>query len=234
MPQHIKLRAVLCGALLIPATSAGAAVGTYTGGDVGEGLDLDGTFAYAVKVQENAEDAPVTIRDAVFTPDSTTPGVTLTGWASHIANWVGPNYGASANDQALATVVDTIRHVGTLPGTGSIDLAVTQGVTYKLQMMYQEGCCNRGFDIFVEGANAQDNFSTGPINGAPTSGTVFTHTFTAGDAIADIDLVGVAGEFPDTNPTLFAFTLEVVPEPTALGLLGAGALGALARRRSRA
>jgi hypothetical protein len=228
-----KLLAIAFAITLCAQTSY-AAVTTYTGADVGEGLDFDGTFAYAVLIADS--DPLVTIRDAGFTQDTGTIGLTMSNWPSFLSQWASPNYGASADDDKLETVVDSIRHSGALPGTGNIDLVVTPGTAYKLQMMWTESsnfALPRGFDIYVEGAVAEAAFTTGPQNHFPTSGKVFTHEFVAGDANLDIDLVGVASAFPDTNPTVFAFTLEVIPEPStyALGALGLVAMMAIRRRK---
>ena len=76
-------------------------------------------------------------------------------------------FGSSANDHALATVLDSIRWSGAsrtadgtsydqnkpMDGENSIlvnigDLAV--GTQYKLQLLFQERCCTRGFSIFID------------------------------------------------------------------------------------
>jgi hypothetical protein len=222
-------------AMMLCAQNSFAAVGTFTGGDAGEGLDLDGVFAYAISKAD--ANLPVTIRDAAFTPDNATPGVTLSGWPSFIDGWTNPNYGGTSNDVKLATVMNSIRHSGAVPGTGSLDLTVVPGTPYKLQMMWHEAspfALPRGFDIVVEGSIIEDNFSTGAPNTVPTSGLVFDYEFVAGDASLDIDLVGEAFAFPDTNPTFFALTLEVIPEPStyALGAFGLVAMMAIRRRKS--
>ena len=58
-------------ALLIATGSTRAAsVGTFTGGDAGEGLDLEGTFIYAIDTGSNDTGAPIgpdrPVGDAVF------------------------------------------------------------------------------------------------------------------------------------------------------------------------
>lgn len=214
------------------AQTTRAGLFSFSGGDVGEGLDLDGTFIYAVRIADTDGSAPLLIRSATFTDDSATPGVTVTNFPAFLNQWSTPNYGASANDDNLESVMDSIRHANALPGTGNVDLAVIVGSTYKLQMMWHETTSNRGFDIFVEGVNEQDNFDTGPVNALPASGQGFVHQFVAGDTNLDIDLVGVSGEFDDTNPTIFAFTLELVPEPSTSALAGL-AIAALAVVRRR-
>lgn len=230
----VKKILAIAFAMMFSAQTSFAAVGTFTGGDIGEGLDLDGVFAYAFYKADGG--MPVTIRDAAFTPDNATPGLTLTGWPSFIDFWVFPNYGATPADGALATIMNSVRHSGAVPGTGNIDLVVVPGTSYKLQMMWQEGSTfplPRGFDIVVEGAIAADNFTTGSLNQFPNNGRVFTYEFVAGDTNLDIDLVGEALAFPDTNPTFLAMTLEVIPEPSTYALGALGLVGMLAMRRRK-
>jgi hypothetical protein len=76
-------------------------------------------------------------------------------------------FGSSANDHALVAVLNSIRWSGAsrttdgasydqnqpMDGENSIlvsigDLAV--GTQYKLQLLFQERCCTRGFSIFVD------------------------------------------------------------------------------------
>lgn len=71
-------------------------VSTCTGGDPGEGLDLQGTFFHAVNIGGNG--APGLIGDANFTSD-TSPNVSVTapgGTVNTVDNWAAPNFGATA------------------------------------------------------------------------------------------------------------------------------------------
>ena len=62
--------------LMACASADAATIGTYSGGDVGEGLDLDGTFVYALATGNPSADGNKTIRDATFVPWGANAGVT--------------------------------------------------------------------------------------------------------------------------------------------------------------
>ena len=207
-------------------------IGTFTGGDAGDGLDLDGKFVYAVNVFGPAAGQ---VRDANFT-DESVPGVSLTA-TSTILNWINPNYGSTANDDNLELVMQSIRHGGPQPAEITMG-GLEPGAIYQLQLLFAEGCCNRGFDVFLEGNLVADDFSPLAIQGgaagdSATTGVVLSHQFVAWDGTLHIVFDGAGTQFPDKNPIIQGFTLELVPEPTTLALLGLGAL-ALVRRRRRA
>ena len=237
---------VFLSAVVMPIFTAGmvsaqTTVGLFTGGDVGEGLDLDGTFVYAIDA--GPSNTPSTVRDATFTDDDSTAGATVT--AAFSDPFGSPNYGASANDDALEFVMGTIKWTS-IGGGGQVlvDLAgLTPGVPYKLQMLFAEAGFQRGFDVFVEGALIADEFSPYLLQGGVnvgTNGAVITHTFVAADATLNIVLDGTTASFPDRNPILQAATLELqsattIPTLGSLGILVLVALfsvgGVIALRR---
>jgi hypothetical protein len=195
-------------------------IGTFAGGDSGEGLDFSGNFAYAVNV---GGPGGSTVGDAVFTDGSeagmaggASPGATVTD-ANEIGNWHAPAYGDSANDDGLETVLQSIRW-NTPPGV-SIDLEVQPNQPYKLQLLFAESCCNRGFDITIEGELAVDNFNVqvtqGGINNV-TQGVFFSDTVVSSDGVLNILLGGSNPLAPDNNAIINGLTLEVVPEPSSL------------------
>jgi hypothetical protein len=206
-------RLFLLGLLLIAAPHAHAqmtTIGTFTGGDAGEGLDLDGTFVYAVNARGPAAGA---VRDAVFTDDSA-PGVTLSA-PNEILNWSAPNFGATSNDDNLELVMQSIRWAN-FPSQVTVALANLQpGQAYRLQLLFGEQCCNRGFDVLVEGNEIVNEFAPFATQGstdltANGIGAVVTHFFVAGDDTLNIALGGTDTAQPDDNPTLQGFTLEQV------------------------
>lgn len=214
-------------------------VGVFTGGDPGEGLDFQGLFQYAINF---AAPGGFTIGDARFT-DQNTPGVTISAENS-IDNWYTPNFGTSANDDNLELVMDSIRWSDAAPpGTEEVNIRLDNllvGQWYKLQLLFQEGCCGRGFDVYIEDALTVNDFSPIVLVGGSvdvTKGAVITHEFLASDSTLTIRLDGRGTSFPDKNPIIQGLTLETIPEPSAvvLGVLGAIGLGAsLARRRKAA
>src|SRR5687768_12740076 len=82
---------LIFAAITIANFGAAATVGLFTGGDPGEGLDLQGNFVYAVDVGPSGAGGKV--GDAVFTADDVA-GVTITTTHSIAPpGWVDPTYG---------------------------------------------------------------------------------------------------------------------------------------------
>lgn len=187
-------------------------IGLITGGDAGEGLDLDGDFLYAVNVGGNAVGR---IRDAEFTGPNV-PGVTLT------AVWTGPAghprmFGTNDNDKRLETVIFTDRYGGVSNPIG-LELAnLTSGRPYKLQLLFAEDwTLGRGFDVFVDGTIRANDFNIGGEQGGVSlsnRAVVVTHEFLAAGTAVNIRLSGsnVAG-FNNRDPLLCGFTLEALPQ----------------------
>ncbi len=193
---------------LSPSFIGATTVGSFTGGDAGEGLDMQGTFPYAVNARGPAAGA---VGDANFTSDAA-PGVTISA-PNEILAWHAPNYGATTNDNNLEVVMQSIRWNG---GPVAVDLAnIIPGATYKLQLMYAEACCDRGFDLFLEGFKVLDDFNIplnqGGINNT-TRGAVITQTFVAPDSTLNISQ-RPGTPFPDNNPIINGLTLELIAPP---------------------
>lgn len=187
-------------------------VGVFTGGDLGEGLDLDGEFLYAVNVGGNA---PGRIREADFTSPNV-PGVTLT------AVWTGGHareFGDSDNDNRLENVMLSDRY-GNPANPVILELArLVPGHPYKLQLLFAEDWTpHRGFDVFVDGQVIADDFNLGGVQGGVSTrdrAVVLTHEFIAATSTVVIRFDGsrVAG-FSNRDPLLCGFTLEAQrPEP---------------------
>jgi hypothetical protein len=201
-------------------------MGVFTFAD-GPGLDFEGNFAYAVNVggpAENSFGEPLTIGDAVFEDGTNAgllnPGITMTV-ANEILNWTTPSYGDSPEDDNLEVVMQSIRW--NVPPGVNVDMDVEEGQFYKLQLLFQEDCCNRGFDIFVEGEEVVSNMVVQEVQGGigvDPMGVFYTHTFQAMDNQLNILLGGQHPTVPDNNPILNGFTLELVDEPPPMGIMG--------------
>lgn len=198
----------------VTAWAAPATVGTFTGGDPGEGLDLQGNFAYAINVGFNG--AIGKVGDATFLGDNVA-GINLTA-QNQIAAWHNAVYGNTTNDNNLERVVQDIRW-SVAPATPIVKLAVEAGVGYKLQLLFADNSAVRAFDIVIEGNLEVDEFNPGvvqgldPITSLPvnTQGVVVTFEYTAADTELEIILDGTGittPEFTDTNPILNGLTLE--------------------------
>jgi hypothetical protein len=225
--------------LLPPAptnTVLSGAIGGFTGGDAGEGLDMSGNFAYAINV---GGPGGAVVGDATFTDGSiagmaggSSPGATI-NVANEILAWHTPAYGDSPDDNGIESVMQSIRW--NVPPGVNVDLNVTPGQAYKLQLLFAENCCDRGFDITVEGELAVDNFNVQVTQGGianTAQGAVFSKEFVAGDDVLNI-LLGPSNPLaPDNNAILNGLTLELVPEPGSM-TLAVLALLAMASRRQR-
>ena len=161
----------------VPSVIGQVAVEAFSGGDPGEGLDLQGNFVYAFNV--SSAGAAGQAGDANFTADNA-PGVTVTA-PNNIALWDTPEYGDSDADNVIEKVMQSIRYGSTV----KVELdGMLPGSTYKLQLMFYEQCCaNRGFNIYVDGELVAQDFSPpnvqGGVNltssGAVVSAEVTTH-----------------------------------------------------------
>ena len=189
-------------------------IGTFTGGDPGEGLDMQGEFVYAVDVGGIGD---ATIGDAQFTDGSEagmaageSEGVTITD-ANEDANWFpGVNYGTSDNDTALTAIMPSIRW-NVQPGV-EVDLEVEAGQAYKLQLLFAEYQWDRGFDILIEDEVMVENFNIQKNQGGfnvTDVGVVYTKELVAPDGELNILLGGPDPVAPDNNPLLQALTLEI-------------------------
>jgi len=205
----------------------------FTGGDAGEGLDLDGEFVYAV----NLGGPEQTVQGVTFAAglvESLPAGITTTGDPANYdynPNNSGGNqaadYGGTANDTALE---DIVTHVLYDPNW-TLDLATESGTQYKLQLIFQEawysnqGGTDRNFDVSVETASpsvvsvvlddlilGQETDGGATAQPGPDYGLVYTHVFTAADSSFRVQLDDVAGG--DANCILSAMTLEEIPAYT--------------------
>eukprot|EP01052_Picozoa_sp_SAG31_P046068 SAG31_NODE_8662_length_1411_cov_0.836890_2_plen_211_part_00 len=194
--------------------------GTFTGADEGEGLDFSGQFIYAVDVGGRGG---VTIGDAVFTADSETQDVTIMA-DNKIANWAlateGPlDWGDSRDDDALETIMQSVRWSAS-PSTIVIIVPLNVGhgpgvgIEYRLQLLFHEECCDRGFNVLVNGQMVMEGYSPqrdqGGLSGGGRPGAYINYDFVATTPQLMIQLSGGStaedAQFADTNPILNAFT----------------------------
>jgi hypothetical protein len=247
--------AVVVLASLCASAAANPVIGVYTGGDPGEGLDFQGNFAYAIDFG-GATTGGQTIGDAKFTPWSAngnspgtgTPGATIGAQNEDSSIF---QMGTTPADAALKSVVDTGRWADTNPANITADLTVQTGRQYLLQLIFQEGWNAtapgiRQFNIDVEGLRLATNFDITEVTGPQplnrsvtpnvltpnTRGAVLSYAFTATDNQLNV----VLSQSPIDNPRIEALTLEIIPEPATLvmlGLLAASGLAIGPRRRRR-
>jgi hypothetical protein len=184
--------------------------GSFSGPDPGQGLDLSGDFVYAV----NVGGAEQKVGDALFSDGTLDagdpPGVAIRNAANEVGGWYNPNFGDSEAGQALRDVMTSIRFGGDL----TVDMNVEAGQQYKLQLLFAEGCCDRGFDVFVEDKMVVDNLYIPDLQKGFQTPALFagyyTGSFTAGDNLLTVHLGGKNPRAADNLPTLSGFTLEKV------------------------
>jgi hypothetical protein len=251
--KHLK-KTTLClaGSTLLAATLASSAstvsLGTltpFTGGDAGEGLDLSGNVVYALNLGGTAQTVQgVNFAQAVLggPPAGVTPSVGTLEFNYSAANPGGANgtaYGATSNDGAMNTIVNSVWYNSNF----TLDLAVTPGTQYQLQLILQEAffplqiTAGRNFDISVDGGLAVDDLALGlETNGANEAGAdqglVYTYNFTATGSSFQVALDDNPLETGDGNAVLAGVVLtEQIPEPSTIVLFGLGFLGSILRRR---
>ncbi|MBE7501036.1 MAG: Ig-like domain-containing protein [Verrucomicrobiales bacterium] len=192
-------------------------IGVVAGGDVGEGLDLEGDFVYALSIGADIG-FEAKIRDATFQGliDAEIPGATLVA-GNRILNWYVVNYGDSANDLALRDASSSIRWSDANNAANPEVILTLEnlqvGVQYKFQMMFGEQCCNRGFDVFFDDGLVVKDFNPGVVHGGIANGTqeaLITHLYTprSGTVVLRFDGRGASADYSDHNAILNAVTVE--------------------------
>ena len=189
-------------------------IGFFTGGDLGEGLDLKGNFVYALSIGADADFVSDKIQDVQFLGllDSEVPGATLSA-QNRIKNWYVVNYGDSANDDALEAATSSIRWSGS-PNFVTLTLDNLQiGTEYKFQMMFGEQCCNRGFDIFFDDALVVKDFNPGVAHERVAQGdkealVTYTYTPKSSTVVLRFDGSEASPDYSDHNAILNAVTVE--------------------------
>jgi len=230
--------------------SAGAAtataqtlISTFSGGDPGEGLQLQGTFlpGYAVYAGAGGETATYQIQNAVFENSLVAGGFEI--FAPNETPFGTPTYGGTTNDLNLSRITDFVRFGGAGSPSGTtgvlITAPVTVGTQYRLQLLFNEACCaNRGFDVFADNSLVTMNFNPSVVQGGVNNintlpGALITYTFTATEPTLDVELRVSNPPFGDNNAIIDAVSLEVVPEPGTAILAAMSGAGLLALRRRR-
>lgn len=229
MRHNIPALAVACGLSLLPGLAAASLI-TVT--DASQ-LDFSGTFEYAYNFNGTGTQK---VGDAFFVNRGLSDVPPTSGF-NNAAVWGGAsNLGSGADNDALENVMRSIIWSRSPLNPGEIDLAVTTGGNYRLQLLFSEAANNlRSFDVQVE------NFPVEAIVGIGVGGTSYRFSatqgyalawdFTAADPNLDITLsrrpiASVANE--DTNYHISGLTLErieQVPVPPSLSLLSIGLLG---------
>ena len=235
--QFMAILSIAVAMILLPAVSASADITSFTGGDPGEGLDLQGPFVYALNFAEtSAANDIVAVQDALFlrtrNPTPVPTGVAYTSTFNFDALPVG-EYGSSANDNNLEILLDSAANADVPPSTITISLGSLASGPYELQLLMSPlSGTDRIIDIFVESV-FQTTVNVDTDTFGTNTGVLFSDTFAVSDGSLDIVLGPGTGTV--NTPIISALTLQVViPEPSTLVLLGmGGVLMSSVRRRTR-
>jgi len=206
------------GADPVISDPSSTSLGVVTGADPGEGLDLDGKFIYALSFGADPS-LSVQVRSANFMGlvNDEVPGAVLSA-GNTIANWYSINYGDSADDDNLELATSSIRWSDANSALKQVTLTLDGmqvGAQYKLQLMFGEQCCNRGFDVIIDGKLAVKDFNPGIQHGGIANGTqeaLITHTLIATKTSLTVVLDGTtaSADYTDHNAIFNAITVEEV------------------------
>lgn len=196
-------------------------IGIIAGGDEGEGLDLDGNFLYALAIGGNPGES-FQVRDALFQGliNAEVSGASLSA-GNRILNWYTVDYGESEADDNLEKATSSIRWSDAGSAIPEVVLTLGSlrvGATYQLQLMFGEACCNRGFDVFVDGTLIVKDFNPGVEQGGQNNRlqeALIAHQHVAGSPTLTIRLDGrgASADYTDHNAILNAVTVELVSAP---------------------
>ena len=178
-------------------------------------LDFSGTFLNAANISGTA----TTIDDVTFkkarASDGNHSNMTFV-FQNEIGSWNSVlNYG----DSGLNNLMKGIRWSGWNNSAPTVTFTnATAGKKYKIQALFKERCCNRYFDVYVDGTKIKDDFkprNAGNDNSA--SARYLTYQFQAASSNIQFRLSGRTGETSgsklhgnDANPILNAISVEEV------------------------
>lgn len=211
----------------------------YTGGDPGDGLDLqnDGLgFAYALDFRSSGG-SNLTIGDATFNPvtaSSAPAGVTVTTYglgASDSYGFADSEFGGTTNDNNLESLAESAMQASNLAGTKlDLTLAVTAGKPYKLQLiMFGNSGAARPASYTINGITTQITLASTPAASPLVSSYVVTETFVATSSASQVVIIHNFGGGNDSFAQ--GLTLELLPEPASLSLVALGGMLMFARRK---
>ncbi len=173
--------------------------------------------------------AGITFTGSDFTPNFSPQG---TGFQSAVFS---PNYGSTTDDNTFEGIMGDIRWASAGPVGGTFS-GMTTG-QYLLKMYFFENFYGttgspfqRKFDIQIDNTRVVTELA--PVGGSNNVSYVYEALITIGAQTA-FSARSINGNYPgfDVNPTLSAMTLQSVPEPATMAVLGLGLFGLVKRRR---
>lgn len=182
--------------------------GPITGTDPTEGLDLGlaagGNVVYAV----NVGGPTVEIGNVTYTGEDDTDGLTFAA-RNQIPAWDPQiDFGNGSDEDALESMLNSIRWtaVSDNPPNVDADFEIEPGRRYEVTLLFAEKCCDRGFDITINGELIADELSLDlvqEVGQRGVQGAFLTVQIDQGvSEILEIRLDGTDAAFPDRNPIL--------------------------------
>ncbi len=197
--------------------SAGFTQGSFT--NVSD-LDFSGTFLNAINIAGNA----VTVGDVAFQRGHAGYNTSNSNesFQNQIASW---NATAWSNS-GLTELMRGIRWSWGNQQSPYVQFTnATAGKKYKIQALFKERCCNRYFDVYVDGTKIVDDFKPA-LSGGPSTGRYLTYQFEASSSNVMFRMSGRSSENGgprlhgnDVNPILNAISVEEVDAGAALNNL---------------
>jgi len=176
-------------------------------------LDFSGTFLNAINIAGNA----VTIGDATFQRGHASYNTSNSNesFQNEISSW-------SATTWSSTGLTELMRGIRWSGGTGHSPYVqftnATAGQKYKIQALFKERCCNRYWDIYVDGTKIVDDFKPQLSGGnSGSTGRYLTYQFEASSSNVMFRMSGRTSENGgsrlhgnDVNPILNAISIETL------------------------
>ena len=190
--------------------SAGFTQGSFTNES---DLDFSGTFLNAINIAGNA----VTVGDAAFQRGHAGYNTSNSNesFQNQITSWNATTWSSSG----LTELMRGIRWSGGTSHSPYVQFTnATAGKKYKIQALFKERCCNRYFDVYVDGTKIVDDFKPQLSGGnSGSTGRYLTYQFEASSSNVMFRMSGRTSEnggsrlhSNDVNPILNAISIEEV------------------------
>jgi fibronectin-binding autotransporter adhesin len=198
------------GAITSGDYSAGFTQGDFTNES---DLDFSGTFLNAINIAGNA----VTIGDATFQRGHASYNTSNSNesFQNEISSWSATTWSSTG----LTELMRGIRWSGGTSHSPYVQFTnATAGQKYKIQALFKERCCNRYFDIYVDGTKIVDDFKPQLSGGnSGSTGRYLTYQFEASSSNVMFRMSGRTSENGgsrlhgnDVNPILNAISIETL------------------------
>ena len=191
--------------------SAGVTQGSFTNES---DLDFSGTFLNAINIAGDE----VRVGDALFQRGHAgynTSNSNEGDWQHQITSW-------DATGWSSIGLTELMRGIRWSDGTSYSPYVqftnATVGQKYKIQALFKERCCNRYFDVYVDGTKIADDFKPQLSGGnVGSTGRYLTYQFEAASTNVMFRMSGRTAENSgsrlhgnDVNPILNAISIEAV------------------------